>query len=168
MTKSEQLLTSIINEYEAVKQEFVTKSRIAFKEVFVDFFDKNPALTSVMWTQYTPYFNDGEPCEFTVYDPTFIGVPNDEMLEYVTDWGEWDGDDDDLVENGGSVFVGSSWNFGKFSKEQSSGIDLESVKYLESSINSSSLEMVLYDLFGDHCKVTATREGFDVTEYDHD
>ncbi len=30
-------------------------------------FDENPTLESVSWTQYTDYFNDGEPCNFYVH-----------------------------------------------------------------------------------------------------
>jgi len=36
----------------------------SFNSVFV----KHPILESVRWTQYTPYFNDGDVCEFGVYD----------------------------------------------------------------------------------------------------
>jgi len=35
----------------------------AFKEVFDDY----PALESFSWTQYTPHFNDGDPCQFGAY-----------------------------------------------------------------------------------------------------
>lgn len=32
-----------------------------FKEIFKNF----PSLESISWSQYTPYFNDGEECEFS-------------------------------------------------------------------------------------------------------
>lgn len=36
----------------------------AFKEFLKEWFDKNPDVYGVKWTQYTPYFNDGHPCTF--------------------------------------------------------------------------------------------------------
>lgn len=29
-------------------------------------------ITAIQWQQYTPYFNDGSDCHFSVYDPYFI------------------------------------------------------------------------------------------------
>lgn len=40
----------------------------AFKEFLKEWFEKNPEVYGVKWRQYTPYFNDGEPCEFGVYE----------------------------------------------------------------------------------------------------
>lgn len=36
-----------------------------FKDNSRAIFDKYPNLASFSWNQYTPYFNDGEPCEFS-------------------------------------------------------------------------------------------------------
>lgn len=33
-----------------------------------DVFVEHPTIQTISWTQYTPYFNDGEPCEFSVHD----------------------------------------------------------------------------------------------------
>lgn len=41
----------------------------AVKEVFgifQEFFTKYPFVTAAGWTQYTPSFNDGEPCTFSI------------------------------------------------------------------------------------------------------
>lgn len=36
----------------------------AVKAFFKEYFDKHPEVYGVKWEQYTPYFNDGDPCEF--------------------------------------------------------------------------------------------------------
>ncbi len=36
-----------------------------FSEASKDLFEKYPELISFRWTQYTPYFNDGDPCVFS-------------------------------------------------------------------------------------------------------
>ena len=40
-------------------------------------FEKYPFLTSLTWTQYTPYFNDGHTCEFGVDELNFTLGEND-------------------------------------------------------------------------------------------
>lgn len=40
---------------------------------FQDAFDKG--IKAISWQQYTPYFNDGEPCEFGVGDISFTNNP---------------------------------------------------------------------------------------------
>jgi hypothetical protein len=35
-------------------------------------------------------------------------------------------------------------------------------------IGSSEMEDIMLEMFGDHVKVVATRNGFDVEDYDHD
>lgn len=40
----------------------------AFAELSKDLFDENPRLIKFSWTQYTPYFNDGDPCYFSVHN----------------------------------------------------------------------------------------------------
>lgn len=38
----------------------------AFKDIVKDIFVGFPNIESFSWTQYTPYFNDGDECNFTV------------------------------------------------------------------------------------------------------
>lgn len=45
--------------------EIKEKARDVFKDVIDPLFEKYPQLHAVGWTQYTPYFNDGDTCEFS-------------------------------------------------------------------------------------------------------
>ncbi len=45
------------------------------------FLDTCPEVTGVHWTQYTPYFNDGESCEFGVNEYCFHILEEDEEIE---------------------------------------------------------------------------------------
>jgi hypothetical protein len=54
---------------DALKEEAQGKSKTLIKEVLKAFFLKyDNVVHNVFWTQYTPYFNDGEACEFSVSD----------------------------------------------------------------------------------------------------
>jgi hypothetical protein len=51
----------------AMKEEFAEASKAIFTEEVKALFEKFPKLVSFSWTQYTPYFNDGEPCIFSAH-----------------------------------------------------------------------------------------------------
>jgi hypothetical protein len=50
-----------------VKHEISQMGKGAIYELFKDFFAKNPEITGIRWYQYTPFFNDGAVCTFSVY-----------------------------------------------------------------------------------------------------
>jgi len=50
-----------------MQEQFRKDGRALFKEVCASLFEANPKLESFGWQQYTPYFNDGDPCVFSVY-----------------------------------------------------------------------------------------------------
>lgn len=60
-------------EIQAAKQAYQdTLTRIkesgGIKDMFKAFFENNPEIKAVGWTQGTPSFNDGDPCVFSVYE----------------------------------------------------------------------------------------------------
>lgn len=64
----EQLMTEMHNKMQEA-QNFMQANARQYIELSVQsFFDACPEITSIFWTQYTPYFNDGESCEFSVHE----------------------------------------------------------------------------------------------------
>jgi len=49
-----------------LKKLIVQAAEAELKIAFLEIFKKFPDLKTFAWTQYTPYFNDGEPCYFSV------------------------------------------------------------------------------------------------------
>jgi hypothetical protein len=66
------------------KQEMQDKSKGLIEEAAKRFLDACPEVTGVHWTQYTPYFNDGESCEFSVNEMCFhiLEDEDDEVEAY--------------------------------------------------------------------------------------
>ena len=48
-----------------LKKQMIVESNSIFTDLTKEFFDENPELESFGWNQYTPYFNDGDTCEFS-------------------------------------------------------------------------------------------------------
>lgn len=61
----------------------ITKKMI--EKFFKEFFERNKEIHKVGWVQYTPYFNDGDACNFSVHSDNIyingINVYDDEYLE---------------------------------------------------------------------------------------
>lgn len=55
----------------------------ALRDHFKGLFELHPDVAAIRWRQYTPYFNDGEPCTFKVSDPEVLLIGrNPEVDEY--------------------------------------------------------------------------------------
>lgn len=147
----------LIDEQRALQKKFQTTAQALFKETTKEFFDKNPNVTAAVWTQYTPYFNDGETCEFGVNDVTFTNAPDPENIH----WDDYEGDAE-AAADGSEIFTWSGWG------EAPNGLDQEMCNSFSRMVQSSEMEDVMKAMFGDHVKVVATREGFDVDSCDHD
>jgi hypothetical protein len=162
---------NMITEQRKIKAQFQENGTKLIKEVFKEFFDKNPGITAVVWTQYTPFFNDGDTCTFSVSSPTFTNAPDDELYN-VAPWGVYEGENTSVWVCGSiSNVLTTDREYYKDERVKinaSGGVDVDSCSLLESMISSDEMEEIFLALFDDHVKVVATRNGFDVTEYDHD
>jgi hypothetical protein len=110
----------------------------------------------ILWIQYTPYFNDGEPCEFGVGDFGIVmdGVDYSEVL------GSYGYDENqDLT----SLYPDELTTWYELKDEDPLK---EKLKTLAKT--SGPFEDAYYELFGDHARVIATREKFTIDEYEHD
>lgn len=70
-------------EFEKVMKEMRKKGSETLMEVFKAFFQKHgEVVKTIAWRQYAPHFNDGEPCEFSVYEPEFLSIGHEEVSGY--------------------------------------------------------------------------------------
>lgn len=139
-------IEALVNAYEKIKTEMEEKMQTEMKAAFAEFFNTHPNVHGFIWTQYTPYFNDGDECIFGVHE--ISPILSEEILEE--------------VKNGNL----SSYEVEDANYENEDKID-PTVKDFIRAI-SKVPEEVFKNAFGDHVQVVATREGFDITEYQHD
>lgn len=160
----------LISDQAELQRKFQEQAQGLFKQITKEFFDKNPGINAVIWTQYTPYFNDGDTCEFRVNDPTFTNADGDDLDD--VRWGEYDGENEEVWAcESLSYVLNSDRDYYKDTAAKilaKGGVDAESCALFEKAICSSEMESVMLAMFGDHVRVVATRSGFDVSDYDHD
>lgn len=161
----------------AYREAVESKGQAVLDYLFKDLFDSAPSVEGVVWEQYTPYFNDGDACVFSIGEPRFLIKNNDPVVEGVTSWygDDYDEEDDDvsLSEYEASQFVNYEWD-GSWPNRTRRVIPISDLKtelyeHLEKvETGFGAVTDVLENLFGDHVRIKATRSGYDVTEYDHD
>jgi hypothetical protein len=148
-------LESLVNEYAELRKNFSEKMQNEFKKEIAVLFKNIPDLQTIKWNQYTPYFNDGDPCVFSVHGAVFSNAPS----ELVSSWGDLDSEDD------------SHWCFpGDYNSISKESKDM--MKTISRAVCSSEMEDVMLAMFGDHVKVTITRDNdgisIETEDYDHD
>ena len=113
----------------------------------------DPQVEAVRWRQYTPYFNDGEPCVFGASGASVWMTGTDEDSE--------DGDYED-------GFL-DSWTWKYSSAPEKAPACAEPLEALEDALESGAFDHALLELFGDHAVVTVRAgKAIEVETYYHD
>lgn len=131
----------------------------------------DPTIVEFGWRQYTPYFNDGDPCEFDVYG-TWVrtdadtDVEDDYVYELEVDGhrslGKVSGDWIEDPENPGTRV----WQKRPYEGPDEARYDRCQALY--GALQGGEFEVVLLKAFGDHAAITVRRDGIQVEFYDHD
>ncbi len=129
------------------------------------------------WHQYTPFFNDGDPC---VFSASSVWVARPEDLDPEAD------EDDEPDTDGLDVsycthlgkYTGGEWvpdpeNPGQKKKVGATYEGPDQDRYdrclaLNGAIESGAFDDVLLGAFGDHAEITIRRSGIQVEYYGHD
>jgi hypothetical protein len=122
----------------------------------------DPTITEFGWQQYTPYFNDGDPCEFSVYG---LWVRTDADAD-VDDLYDLEADNREHPSLGRRPYLWETREFLPY--EGPDEARYLRVQALSGAIQGGAFENVLMEAFGDHASVTVRRGGIDVEFYEHD
>ncbi|GHJ49682.1 hypothetical protein Cs7R123_70240 [Catellatospora sp. TT07R-123] len=117
------------------------------------------------WRQYTPYFNDGDPCVFGIYGFWVRTAADDDELDRdelrVAEY------EDPHPSLGGHRREGDGWSrqLGPYEGEQQERYGR--VRELGDALLADVFADVLLEAFGDHAQVTVRRTGIVVESYKH-
>jgi hypothetical protein len=125
-------------------KQLETEAVAILRPLLEGFLKDHPSIESLKWRQYTPYFNDGDTCEFHVHDLEFVGTTGEEG--YVT---SYEPSVKRIMEETGI-----------------SEADMAALSELADALSAN--EEVCLAAFGDHVQVIVTRDGIEVEEYSHD
>lgn len=136
-----------IEKIKTLKEQAASLAKEHMSTAAKQIFEAYPKLQAFRWTQYTPYFNDGDECVFS------------SRAEYASVKYEEYGDAEDEEEGFSEVYTYKGCDF----PEDIQAAHNE-IKKGFGIVQDEDFKAV----FGDHVQVTATRQGFEVEEYQHD
>ena len=166
---------------EELRKKSVEISKNVFHTAVSNFFKLYPEVAAICWRQYTPYFNDGDTCEFSVHELGFFSEGDYEALK--------DGELEDPYEHNSyskpSNYVYQSLadpnnRYRDYYQKEVDAYDALVAKHGERfAVVADGIEQfnklfneidddVMLSLFGDHVQVTVTKDGIDVEEHEHD
>lgn len=130
----------------ALRETYIETAKAEFTDGFAALFQQYPQLKSVSWTQYTPYFNDGEECRFSV---------NRDLS--INGFDSYDSDKD-------------SANLQQHSDKNASTYDKNAAACVKAvtKFYEAFDDDVFKELFDDHVEVTVTAKGVTTSDYEHD
>jgi len=161
MTDQKELANQIDNELFALERlrqaydELQKNAEAEFLAFFAKFWEKNPGVEAVIWTQYAPYFNDGDPCEFSVQEMSFTNAKGPDLEDFRHC--EYEGENEEVWSD---CYFGGKWG-----SPAPEGVSEEWTNALTRLVHSLVLEPVLKSMFSEDSKVIATREGFNVDDF---
>lgn len=170
-------LDALLEELDSLHARIEATGRDALGKAFDQLFREYPEIKAITWTQYTPYFNDGDPCVFHPND-IYVGFQgkdltqerihnsdNDEAGVYDELADDVDVDEDDCIyfyypsTGRYAAKYGYTWTERQLEALMAS-------QRIETTLN--KLVGILEVIYGDHARVTITPEGANVEEYvDH-
>ena len=153
-------LKEVISEYAVIQErlnEITNKFGEKLSAALQDLVKTYPTVEAFKWSQYTPYFNDGDSCEFSVYtDPSIKFVGADE------DAGDYE---DGFID---SYALDYSWSgrkrVYKTPEDTVKGKIFEEIEAILKSIP----EGVMLAAYDDHVHVIVTNDSVETEEYDHE
>lgn len=137
-------------------------------------------VVAIRWRQYTPYFNDGDICEFSAWEPTYR-VDTEPVIADADD-DEYDEYDDGFLETYDYRLKGGQADryvphtavpaFGPYGTWEPYGDVYERHPnyYAMVALNEcwGHFETLCYEKFGDHAIVTVWKDRIEVEYYEHD
>ena len=161
-------LKSLREKREAIAKEITEKATVLFKEASSTLFVEFPNLVSFGWTQYTPYFNDGDTC-------TFGSNHTNPWIKFTSFENEENEEDDEDLDYDDEFSEYRYYNYSKDYKTKTLKPGLTEAKLAEVTTGHAVIDFLrnfddddMLHMFGDHQKVIVTASKVLADDYDHD
>jgi hypothetical protein len=155
----EEILMALGEQMKESEAEARRKCQEILKNGFFHIFANFPEIKAISWTQYTPYFNDGEECVFSVGDFSVslvdVSIEDGEGMSHFDDSAGW-------YSSWGAKYAADQ---GQLERDVADRLQ-KATRFLRDNFSNHFL---MKGTFGDHVSVIARPDGnFQVMEYDHE
>lgn len=158
-------LNSILAAYNDACEHLKNVTASELLAAFAEQFKANPSVKCMTWVQFTPYFNDGDPCTFSVSaeNPCRSRFPNDGMDWTIVAGTAYPVDDSPYPEQEFEADFFDDYEY----MDPLAESEPDQFTALESFL-SSLPDDIMRRVFGDGVKVFVWEGGMMTEEYSHD
>ena len=158
------------HKFEESKKALSKMGKDLFTRETIRIFKNYPRVISFGWTQYTPYFMDGDPCVFYANTDYFYVNGWDSEIDECTRWFDQKEVGDNLFKECGKE--DRTWdrdkNAWKVSQNKKYNPKSEEAIDAISNLLTALSEEDFLNFFGDHALVAVTKDGLTVHDWEHD
>jgi hypothetical protein len=163
-TVTNEALTALRTRVEELNKQIREESQSLLNLEFTKVFEKYPKLLNFSWSQYTPYFNDGEECIFHVNTDSLIPDFTDESAE--------DHDYEYAKKDSEYVTINGKWQSRELEVSDEKKLNNEAFDNLYEIVSAID-DQTMKVIYGDHVRVTISKtEGgllkVETKDYAHD
>ena len=162
-------LKARLNKIDEIREELKKAEKSATKDIMgmlKDLMKENPKLVALMWQQYIPGFNDGEPCEFSINGPHFKF--SDDIVGVETKKSEDDEDYDSEEE------YLDEYGLDDFLEKRADILNHKEITSLKRAVKDATavynkltdMEAQLQSMFGTNVQIVVTKDGVETEDYD--
>lgn len=170
-TKNPLTLAALLAQIKSINEQITAHGRDLLGKAFKEFFDRCPEVRAVVWTQYAPRFNDGDPCTFSVNECEVVPFLDKIEPKLAADIAAQRDEDDDEYDctvvymRGDGCMLPYTIDDSTYASQKRVQAAFDEILALAFT---EECESIMQVAFGDDCIVVATRDGFDIDEYAHD
>lgn len=186
-----QKIETAVSDLNVLKKQYIEKGTELFHSLMKEIFTLYPAVETIQWTQYTPYWCDGDPCEFGVNEATINDTEKYQIKrilekvqratpeareELVSQIETLRAEEKTCIEQ--KKYSKAQEALGKIAKIEADLAEMDTpIENFQQIIDAYEDVRMLFEkfdgeifesLFGDHMRVTVTKDGITTEEYDHE
>lgn len=153
----------VVNKLKKLKTNYLDTAKQMFTDGTAELFDLHPKLDSFGFKAYSPYFNDGEECKFSIHADTDYGL-------YINGFDN-DGEEAPFESRENDANVWDKHTHWDYSKGYENRVKVEGDPEIESMIQNVSKFInsfnndIWQELIGNHVVVRISRDGIETNEF---
>lgn len=180
-------MQKVTEEFERIRATMTSRYQQVFYDVVKQLFSKHPYLKVIQWSQYTPYFNDGDECVFGVQEILYSvkDLKGNDVYDWHNNQDDWVGgvpsehvwrDAENYRKNpdkNGNMWKDYAVKIVDAYKEACNELGVDNLVSLGNDM--TAFTRMVHDnqtfmraMLGDHKLVTITKDGIDVSDYEHE
>lgn len=156
----------LYDKYYELQNEIKKQAAVLVNNSFKSFFERFPDVKALRFAAYTPYFNDGDPCLYSVHSFDVFLSKEFKVKNSVSSYFDKNLDPEDgIVDDDFEGDYGESVWFLRYNYKDN--VVVQQMCDLIKDMEDMPAE-VAESIFGDDALVTVTKEGIDISHFRHD